>query len=67
MPKNQERIIVGIDVGTTKVCTVVGEVGRGPEMNILGAGIAPSAGVTKGMVVDIPQTVRAIALSIARV
>ena len=66
MPKNQERIIVGIDVGTTKVCTVVGEVGRGPEMNILGAGIAPSAGVTKGMVVDIPQTVRAIALSIER-
>jgi len=42
MPKNQERIIVGMDVGTTKICTVVGEVGRGPEVNILGAGIAPS-------------------------
>ena len=66
MPKNQERIIVGIDVGTTKVCTVVGEVGRGPEVNVLGAGIAPSAGLSKGMIVDIPETVRSIALSIER-
>jgi cell division protein FtsA len=66
MPKNQERIIVGMDVGTTKICTVVGEVGRGPEVNILGAGIAPSQGLSKGMIVDIPQTVRSIALSIER-
>ncbi|HMA35692.1 MAG TPA: cell division protein FtsA [Chloroflexia bacterium] len=66
MPKNQERIIVGLDVGTTKICTVVGEVGRGREVNVLGAGIAPSAGLSKGMVVDIPETVRSIALSIER-
>src|SRR5689334_8495060 len=66
MPKNQERIIVGIDVGTTKVCTVVGEVGRGPDMNVLGVGIAPSQGLSKGIVVDIPETVRSIALSIER-
>ncbi|HUS16442.1 MAG TPA: cell division protein FtsA, partial [Chloroflexia bacterium] len=66
MPKNQERIIVGIDVGTTKVCTVVGEVGRGSTINILGAGIAPSQGLSKGMVVEMPETVRSIALSIER-
>ncbi len=66
MPKNQERIIVGLDVGTTKVCTVVGEVGRGSGVNVLGVGIAPSAGLSKGMVVDIPETVRSIGLSIER-
>ncbi len=66
MPKNQERIIVGLDVGTTKVCTVVGEIGRGSGVNVLGVGIAPSAGLSKGMVVDIPETVRSIGLSIER-
>jgi len=66
MPKNQERIIVGIDVGTTKVCVVVGEVGRSPEMNVLGVGIAPSQGLSKGIVTDIPETVRSIALAIER-
>jgi cell division protein FtsA len=66
MSKNQERIIVGLDVGTTKVCTVVGEVGRGSGVNVLGVGIAPSAGLSKGMVVDIPETVKSIALSIER-
>ncbi|MGI8588428.1 MAG: cell division protein FtsA [Chloroflexia bacterium] len=66
MPKNQERIVVGLDAGTTKICTVVGEVGRGPEINILGVGVAPSEGLIKGMVVDIPQAVRSISLSIER-
>src|SRR3990172_7251790 len=39
-----------IDIGTTKVCTVVGELAHGEEMRILGVGIAPSAGLSRGSV-----------------
>src|SRR4051794_34598180 len=55
-----------MDIGTTKICTVVAEVGRGPEINVLGAGIADSQGLSKGMVVDVAATVRAIAHSVER-
>jgi cell division protein FtsA len=64
--KTQERIIVGMDVGTTKICTVVGEVGRGAALNVLGVGVAQSHGLAKGMVVDIAETVRSISLSLER-
>ncbi len=66
MAKTQERIIVGMDVGTTKICTVVGEVGRGSALNVLGVGVAQSHGLSKGMVVDIAETVRSISLSLER-
>ncbi len=66
MTKTQERIIVGMDVGTTKICTVVGEVGRGAALNVLGVGVAQSHGLAKGMVVDIAETVRSISLSLER-
>src|SRR5215212_1122178 len=64
--KNQERIVVGMDIGTTKICTVVGEMGRGSALNVLGVGVAPSRGLAKGMVVDIAETVRSISLSLER-
>lgn len=46
-------ILVGIEVGTSKVCAVVGEAGREGALRILGVGIAPSRGVRKGEIVDI--------------
>ncbi|MBM4416612.1 MAG: cell division protein FtsA [Chloroflexi bacterium] len=55
-----------IDVGTTKVCTVVGELGAGNEIRILGVGVGPSAGLTKGMVDNIHAAMEAIASSIDR-
>jgi cell division protein FtsA len=64
--KNQERIVVGMDIGTTKICTVVGEIGRGAALNVLGVGVAQSRGLAKGMVVDITETVRSISLSLER-
>jgi cell division protein FtsA len=57
--QGQENIIVGLDVGTTKICTVVGEV-SGKEINIVGIGTHPSIGLRKGVVVDIESTVESI-------
>ena len=55
-----------IDVGTTKVCTVVAEVTAQQELRILGVGVGPSAGVTKGMVDNIRAATEAIASSVER-
>ena len=54
-----------IDVGTTKVCTVVAEVAAG-EIRILGVGVGPSAGLQKGMVDNIHAAIEAIASSVDR-
>ncbi|MGD9106551.1 MAG: cell division protein FtsA [Desulfobacterales bacterium] len=57
--QRQENIIVGLDVGTTKICTVVGEV-EGNKINIIGIGTHPSIGLRKGVVVNIESTVESI-------
>src|SRR5438105_1264533 len=48
----QERVIVGIDVGTTKICVLVGELDRDGKLNIVGVGTCPSQGLRRGYVVD---------------
>jgi cell division protein FtsA len=55
----QEDIIVGLDIGTTKICTVVGEL-SGKDINIIGIGTHPSIGLRKGVVVNIESTVESI-------
>jgi cell division protein FtsA len=55
----QENIIVGLDIGTTKICTVVGEATHN-EINIIGIGTHPSVGLRKGVVVNIEATVDSI-------
>ena len=55
-----------IDVGTTKVCTVVGEVTAHQEIRILGVGVGPSVGLSKGMVDNLPAAMEAIASSVER-
>lgn len=57
--RGNENIIVGLDVGTTKICAVVGEV-SGDEINIIGIGTHPSIGLRKGVVVNIESTVESI-------
>ncbi len=57
--QRKENIIVGLDVGTTKICAVVGEV-SGKEVNIIGIGTHPSIGLRKGVVVNIESTVESI-------
>jgi len=58
-----DEIVVGIDVGTTKVCTLVGRIE--PEtIRILGVGIEPSAGIKKGVIVDLAAASQAITKSV---
>lgn len=57
--------IVGLDVGTTKVCTVVAQVHERGGANILGVGIQPSKGFDKGVVIHIDDAAAAIAASLA--
>jgi cell division protein FtsA len=52
-------LVVGIDIGTTKICCVVGEV-YGDQVEILGVGTVPSLGLKKGIVVNIESTVGSI-------
>lgn len=57
--QGQGNIIVGLDIGTTKICAVVGEIADG-NVNIIGIGTHPSIGLRKGVVVNIESTVESI-------
>ena len=59
-----EGIFVGIDIGTTKVCTLIGRVNESGQMEIMGKGMAPCSSVKKGVIVDIDGTSNSIALSV---
>jgi cell division protein FtsA len=64
MSTQDAPIIVGIDVGTTKICTLVARVEPQDKFRILGVGIEPSRGLRKGVVVDIESASKAIKRSI---
>lgn len=57
------ELVVGIDIGTTKVCTIVGEV-RETDIYVLGVGIEPSHGMRKGMVTDVNALSASISSSV---
>lgn len=57
-------LLIGIDVGTTKVCTLIADVDEGGVFRILGVGLEPSQGMRKGVVVDVEQASRSIAASV---
>jgi cell division protein FtsA len=61
-----DEIIVGIDVGTTKVCTLVGRVEDDKSIRILGVGIEPSEGIRKGVIVDLGAASQAITRSVKK-
>jgi cell division protein FtsA len=62
----RERIVVGIDVGTTKVCTLIAAVSPEDQLEIIGAGITPSRGMRRGVVVDVDDAVQAISASVQK-
>jgi cell division protein FtsA len=57
---SKSELIVGLDIGTTKICAVVGEPSENGGMDIVGIGTSPSTGLRKGVVVNIEQTVQSI-------
>ncbi|QRN83352.1 cell division protein FtsA [Chloroflexota bacterium] len=62
----EEPIIVGIDIGTSKICTLVARVEESDNLRILGVGIEPSQGIRKGTVVDLNAAALAVSRSIEK-
>lgn len=57
---NNEAMLVGLDIGTSKVVAIVGAIGVDGQIEIIGTGMHPSSGMKKGVVIDIESTVSAI-------
>ena len=62
----REAVLVGIDVGTSKVCALIGEVSRDGRLTIMGHGTVPASGLKKGVIINIDLTVRSIADAVER-
>lgn len=56
-----DDLIVGLDIGTTKVCVVIGQYNESGQLEITGVGRTPSRGLRRGVVINIETTVRSIA------
>jgi len=62
----EDSVIVGIDIGTTKVCTLVARVEGDRSLRILGVGIEPSQGIRKGTIVDLGAASHSISRSVEK-
>lgn len=62
---SESNIIVGLDIGTTKVCAIVGREDEYGKIDILGVGRADSEGVNRGVITNIDRTVEAIKKAVA--
>ncbi|MDP3008305.1 MAG: cell division protein FtsA [Methylococcales bacterium] len=58
--KTERNLIVGLDIGTSKVAAIVGELSNEDNLEIIGIGSAPSRGLKKGVVVNLESTVQSI-------
>jgi len=55
-----DNIVIGLDIGTTKVCAVAATADELDRVNVLGVGVAPSDGLNRGVVVNIDKTVASV-------
>ena len=62
----EDTIIVGIDIGTSKVCTLIARADDQKRFHMLGVGIEPSKGIRKGAIVDLNQASKSIRRSIEK-
>jgi len=58
--KTERRLVVGLDIGTSKIVAIVGELGADGAIEVVGVGSHPSRGLKKGVVVNIESTVQSI-------
>lgn len=58
--KTDRNLIIGLDIGTSKVAAIVGELNSDGEVEIIGIGVNPSRGLKKGVVVNLESTVHSI-------
>ena len=64
---SQDRgILVGLDIGTTKICCIIAQQSTNDGLKLLGAGIGSSAGIDKGMVVNIEEAVDSIESAVSK-
>jgi len=59
------EIIAALDIGTSKVCCVIGQVNKNKDIQIIGIGVSPCNGLKKGIIVDIDNTVQSIKNAVA--
>lgn len=62
----RDNIVVALDIGTTKICTLVAEVDSQRQVTVIGVGTTPSTGLQKGVVVDIDEAAHAIVRSVQK-
>jgi cell division protein FtsA len=58
--RGEKNLLIGLDIGTSKIAALVGEVSTDGQIEIIGIGTHPSRGLKKGVVVDIESTVQSI-------
>jgi cell division protein FtsA len=58
--KTERNLIVGLDIGTSKVAAIVGDLSADGDIEVIGIGSAPSRGLKKGVVVNLESTVQSI-------
>lgn len=61
-----DDVVVGLDIGTTKVCAIIGRINEYNSVDIIGVGVAPSRGLRKGVVINIESTVNSVATAIEK-
>ena len=61
---SRDDLFVGLDIGSTKVCAVIGEIDKKGNLEITGIGASPSTGLKKGVVVNIEATLRSVRTAI---
>jgi cell division protein FtsA len=57
---SRDRIVVGLDIGTTKICCLITELGENGELEVIGFGLSESKGLKRGLVMNMELTVDAI-------
>lgn len=61
-----DDVVVGLDIGTTKVCAIIGRINEYNSVDIVGVGVSPSRGLRKGVVINIESTVNSVATAIEK-
>ncbi|MGQ9614815.1 MAG: cell division protein FtsA [Spirochaetota bacterium] len=62
----EDDAIVGLDIGTTKVCAIIGRVNEYNGIDVIGVGTSPSRGLRKGVVVNIESTVNSVVTAVEK-
>ncbi|WP_035171797.1 cell division protein FtsA [Caldanaerobius polysaccharolyticus] len=67
MRESDSNVVLGLDVGTSKVCAVAGQRNKHGETRIIGVGLSSCKGIKRGVVVDIDSTVKSIREAVEQV